>query len=83
MVCVYGTLLDIAIIREGEFSEWIVDLFLQNGTCIDIQDNAGKTLLHRVAKRQNYQAYEFLLSRGADPDLPDKEGCTPKELLEK
>lgn len=44
---------------------------------LNVQDNRGLTPLHAAAANKQYVSFEYLLSRGADPRLVDKQGDFP------
>jgi ankyrin repeat protein len=57
-----------------------IKLLLDNGAHIDDQDNRGRTALMIAAELSHGGAVEFLLSRGANPKLTDKEGKAARDL---
>lgn len=44
---------------------------------IDIKDNRGRTALFHAASNNNTRTVEYLLQRGADPNIRDNEGLLP------
>ncbi len=59
----------------------IVDFLLEQGIDINIVDDKGQSLLHKVAQKGNLKAYNALKKRGLDEELKDKQGVSPKQLL--
>jgi cytohesin len=55
----------------------VVNLLLQRGANIDSRGYRGQTALHECALYNRYEMAEFLLNRGAQPDLKDDDGRTP------
>lgn len=88
---------DIGLIQEIDHShlesevryilEW--QALLNSGTDINHQDipgisgNNGITMLHLAVISEYKEAAKFLLDRGADINLKDKQGCTPLQLARK
>ena len=53
-------------------------LLKQNATVVNTRDLAkGHTALHIVTQRRDLQWMGFLLGKGADPNIADKNGVTP------
>lgn len=78
---------DVTLRRTGEFDKktalhfcWDVDsarLLLDHGADISAQNWCGRTVLHRMARRaEKSDVIQFLLNRGAHPDVGDSEGIT-------
>lgn len=40
------------------------------------------TALHKAYYLENLETFKLLLKRGADPDLKDEQGDSPRELVE-
>lgn len=59
----------------------VMDSLLAAGAEVDAQDATGDTPLHRAARRGRKQACRALLSRGANPELKNNEGKTPREIF--
>jgi ankyrin repeat protein len=55
----------------------VVNLLLQRGANIDSHGYRGQTALHECALYNRYEMAEYLLARGAKPDLKDDDGRTP------
>ena len=55
----------------------VVNLLLQRGANIDSHGYRGQTALHECALYNRYEMAEYLLNRGAQPDLNDDDGRTP------
>ncbi|MBR0552972.1 ankyrin repeat domain-containing protein [Stakelama marina] len=52
-----------------------------NGRVVNAKDpNSGEGALHIVVKQNNATYLRFLLAKGADPDIQDKDGNTPAIL---
>ena len=83
MTCRNGVLLDLCLDSFNQFYPNVVEILLQFGVCIDLQDPKGDTTLHKLAIAKNYAGYNFLVECGADEDLPNRKGLSPKELLAK
>lgn len=54
----------------------IIDLLLQKGTSLDLQDDSGQTALIKVVILDDISLTKRLLKHGADATLHDKEGNT-------
>ena len=67
----------VAALREGESSK-ALDLVEKPGsTVVNYRGGDGNGGLHIVMRNRNANWVGFLLSRGADPNIPDKNGDTP------
>jgi len=55
----------------------IVNLLLEKGSNVNITDDQYSTAISVAASRGKYRMVEFLLSKGADPNLQDRYGKTP------
>ena len=61
--------------REG--NENLCRLLLDHNADVNIQDNAGWTLLHRCAREGNENLCRLLLDHNANVNIQDNAGCTP------
>ena len=69
--------------KQGDIDNTI-ELLAEQGLPIDTQDEKGNTVLHYAAQRaasHGIDLYGKGLSAGADPDIENKEGITPREML--
>ena len=67
-------------VEKGEV-ETVKDLINKNATVIDARDvSDGHTALHTVTRRRDSVWLRYLLTFGANPNLPDKQGVTPLML---
>lgn len=57
--------------------EWLALLFQENPN-LDMQDTEGRTVLLHALNASNSQLAVLLLQQGANPDLPDNRGATPR-----
>lgn len=55
----------------------VVDRMLEMGECIDSPNANGETALMMAVKRNNRKMIEYLLEKGASPNIPDNIGITP------
>lgn len=55
----------------------VVDRMLEMGEGIDVVNANGETALMMAVKRNNRKMIEYLLEKGASPDIPDNIGITP------
>ena len=55
----------------------VVDRMLEMGECIDSPNANGETALMMAVKRNNRKMIEYLLEKGASPNIPDDMGVTP------
>ncbi len=55
----------------------LMDLFKSVGVDINYQDAKGNTILSVAVDRKESDKVKFILSKGADPNIPDDEGKTP------
>lgn len=59
----------------------LIELLLQNGADIDVQEGtSGKTALHLAVETQERSLVQFLLQAGARVDARMLNGCTPLHL---
>jgi ankyrin repeat protein len=54
-----------------------ITAFLDGGGDIQARTAEGKTLLHGATKTGKVEIIQFLLERGANPNVPDQNGWTP------
>ena len=54
-----------------------VKTFIEKMDDVNMVDRYGATMLHWSVHKGNSDLAKFLLSKGADPDLKDKQGNTP------
>lgn len=55
----------------------MVDRMLEMGEGIDVVNANGETALMMAVKRNNRKMIEYLLEKGASPNIPDDMGITP------
>lgn len=55
----------------------VVDRMLETGEGIDVVNANGETALMMAVKRNNRKMIEYLLEKGASPNIPDDMGITP------
>lgn len=55
----------------------VVDRMLEMGEGIDVVNANGETALMMAVKRNNRKMIEYLLEKGASPNIPDDMGITP------
>ncbi len=55
----------------------VVDRMLEMGEGIDVVNANGETALMMAVKRNNRKMIEYLLEKGASPNIPDDMGVTP------
>ena len=55
----------------------VVDRMLEMGESIDVVNANGETALMMAVKRNNRKMIEYLLEKGASPNIPDDMGITP------
>ncbi len=68
-------------VREREGSEVEKLLTQSNGRIVDTRDSGnGQTALHIVVQRQDASWVGFLLQKGANPNIADRQGITPLML---
>jgi ankyrin repeat protein len=58
----------------------VIEILLAAGAAIDAVDNRGRSAVMIAADRGNAAIVAFLLSRGADASLADKDGKRALEL---
>jgi ankyrin repeat protein len=63
--------------KQAEVNE----LLQKNATVIDSRDiSSGRTALHIAAENREYAWLSYLLGKGANPNIADKQGVTPLML---
>jgi len=75
-----ASLLHTAVAAERH--EMALHLVLICPALLAAQDCLGRSALHLAASLRSTQLYSALLERGADPNLPDCNGHTPKQFWE-
>lgn len=60
-----------------------LQLLLDYGASINLQDNRGNTVLHWASSSSNGPAVRVLLDRGARKDLMDLGGCKPSDAAKR
>jgi len=59
----------------------VAELLQKNATLVDSRDIAtGRTALHIAANNREYSWLSYLLGKGANPNISDKQGVTPLML---
>ncbi|NGY95923.1 MULTISPECIES: ankyrin repeat domain-containing protein [unclassified Neochlamydia] len=71
------TLLHLGILVEATD---VVELLLDKGALVNMEDYWGETPLHNVAYTGNIQLAELLLQRGANPNTLSTAGLTPLQI---
>lgn len=69
----------LVIALENNFLE-VAECLLKKGARLDNVDNSGRTELHRMAQKGNYQAIQLLLSYNADINKLTSQGLTAEQL---
>ena len=59
-----------------------VNQLLDKGIPIDVQDDEGRTILHRAIEDDYSYLAELMLENGANPNIEDKNGDTPLDYAE-
>jgi len=75
--------LHVAIVQHAPDRPDQVAQLLDAGAGIGAQDDFGDTPLHQAAMFGKIRILKYLLERGADPSVKNKEGLTPLELARK
>ena len=57
-----------------------VQLLLEHGAKINLQNHMGRTALHRASQTHHLDIIRLILNYGADVDVPDSDGSTPLHL---
>lgn len=57
-----------------------VSNFVYNEQDLNSKDREGNTVLHYVTKFGNIEFMEWVLNRGADPNIPNKNLNTPMHI---
>ena len=55
----------------------VVIALVELGCCIEERNFSGQTALHVMVQRDRFECIVTLLSRGADPNVVDKDGNSP------
>jgi ankyrin repeat protein len=66
------------VAKYGEVPD-VEKIFKQDPGAINTQDDEGMTPLANAVVQENVGVVTFLLDRGADPNIPNKNGLTPLE----
>ena len=78
-----------AAISQGPKAMEIMSMLIENGADLDAQDKTGSTALIRAATRESedvqltYALIRTLLEAGADPNLPNRDGATAKDIAQR
>ena len=67
-------------INAGHYNE-LLHILYQAGVNINITDSSGQTALHRAVEVQDRKKVKMLLDLGADPNLPNRQGRRPIDVL--
>lgn len=59
-----------------------MQLFLDRGVDVEMQDNVGMTALHHACSDGNFATAQLLVKLGADTTVFDKTGSKPLDYLE-
>lgn len=70
------TPLILAANNERSVPNEVIQVLLDKGAQLDLQDNEGNTALILATKAANFPGVEFLLSKGAEPNLKNKAGIS-------
>ncbi len=54
----------------------ILELLVQKGVSVNEKDDFGNTPLHYAARRLSHEAIQFLISKGADKSIKNKDGIS-------
>ncbi|KAL3688117.1 hypothetical protein R1sor_014426 [Riccia sorocarpa] len=65
-----------------EGNRMLLRQFLEYGIDVNVRSDEGWTALHAAVRENQKQTVEFLLVKGADPRIPDKQGVTPLALAQ-
>lgn len=66
------------VAKFGEVAD-VEKIFKRDPTAINMQDNEGMTPLAGAVVQEQVDVVRFLLDKGADPNIPNKNGLTPLE----
>jgi len=76
----YGNILHLAVFSK---MDQVVEILLRKyHVAVNLRDEAGQTALHIAAYRGHKSTVSILLQYGADPDLEDAWGDTPRKIVE-
>lgn len=64
---------------DCEFSVATLKKLIALGCDVNSQDATGRSALHYAVDLENTQIIEFLIASGADADLPDETGSSPRD----
>jgi len=58
----------------------VCEALLRHGAWIEAEDECGETALYWAVREENIEVTEFLLKNGSNPDHPNEDGDTPREI---
>jgi ankyrin repeat protein len=58
-----------------------VSFLIKYGIELDAQNDRGETALFRAARLENYSIIQCLLEANANPDIPDNNGITARQII--
>lgn len=74
----------------GDFASYAVEQnsvdmlkdIIKHGGNVTVQNSIGTTALHKAISEEKTQVVEFLINQGANIDIPDVHGWSPRELAD-
>ncbi|KAL8248039.1 hypothetical protein R6Q59_009255 [Mikania micrantha] len=74
----------------GEFASYAVEQnniemlkdIIKHGGDVTVRNNIGTTALHKAISEEKTKVVEFLINHGANIDVPDVHGWTPRDLAD-
>lgn len=74
----------------GEFASYAVEQnsiemlkdIIKHGGDVTVRNNIGTTALHKAISEEKTKVVEFLINQGANIDMPDVHGWTPRDLAD-
>lgn len=67
-------------IDRKKINDPLIEIFLRAGILINLQNNKGESALHLAMKTGQYAKAAMLVRNGANVDLLDEEGTSPRNL---